>query len=154
VITCAQINKFSVKNKRKVNGQWSMVDGQWPVIIKALSIVHCSLFIALLGCGKPLPALENINLQDWKNDKNGCTGKRMAMKDNLINQKEKLLALTETDMVKLMGKADAVELYKRSEKFYTYYFTGGPGCGQDTIPGSKMIIRFNAMNLAKEVVVE
>lgn len=130
-----------------------MVDFRWS-IQKALCIVHCALCIVLVGCGKPLPDLENINLQDWKNDKNGCTGKRMAMKESLLAQKDKLLALSETDLVKVLGRSDETELYKRSEKFYKYYFNGGPGCEKDSITMSAMIIRFNAMNLAKEIVVE
>lgn len=76
------------------------------------------------------------------------------MKESVVAQKDKLLALSETDMLKLFGKSDEMELYKRSEKFYKYYFNGGPGCAKDTIAASAMIIRFNAMNLAKEVVVE
>lgn len=107
-----------------------------------------------MGCGKPLPSLGNVNLQDWKNDRNGCNGSRLAMKESILSQKDKLLALSETDLVKLLGKSDETELYKRSEKFYKYYFHGGPGCAKDTIPASTMIIRFNAMNLAKEVVIE
>lgn len=78
----------------------------------------------------------------------------MAMKESLLAQKDKLLALSETDLVKVLGRSDETELYKRSEKFYKYYFNGGPGCAKDSITMSAMIIRFNAMNLAKEIVVE
>jgi hypothetical protein len=113
-----------------------------------------ALSAVVVGCGKPLPALENVNLQDWKNDKNGCNGLRLAMKESVTSQKDKLLSLTETDMLNLLGKSDETELYKRSEKFYKYYFNGGPDCAKDSIQASVMIIRFNAMNLAKEVMVE
>lgn len=122
-----------------------------------MSIIYCQLSIVvlvLIGCGKPLPTLENINLQDWKDDKNGCNGLRLAMKESMIAEKDKLLSLSETDMVNLIGKSDETELYKRSEKFYKYYFNGGPDCAKDSIQASTMIIRFNAMNLAKEVVIE
>ena len=124
---------------------------------RGLLVVSCQLLVVvflLISCGKPLPSLENINLQDWKNDKFGCKGSRLAMKESFALQKEKLLALSETDLVKLLGKSDETELYKRSEKFYKYYFNGGLGCAKDTIPASTMIIRFNAMNLAKEVMIE
>jgi hypothetical protein len=112
------------------------------------------MIFLLISCGKPLPSLENVNLQDWKNDKNGCSGLRLAMKESLTAQKDKLLSFSETDLIKLLGKSDETELYKRSEKFYKYYFNGGPGCAKDSIQASTMIIRFNAMNLAKEVVIE
>ena len=113
-----------------------------------------SISILLVGCGKSLPELENINQQDWKDDKSGCNGSRQSMKASILTQKDKLLALSETDLIKLLGRSDEMELYKRSEKFYKYYFHGGPGCEKDTVPTSAMIIRFNAMNLAKEVVIE
>jgi hypothetical protein len=118
-------------------------------------MVSCALSIlALMSCGNPLPVLDNINLQDWKNDRHGCTGTRLKMKESMMQQKDKLLSLSETDLVKLLGKSDETELYKRSEKFYKYYFNDGPNCAQDSVTASTMIIRFNAMNLAKEVVIE
>lgn len=147
MITWAQINEFGVKNKKKVNsGQSTVGRGRFVAIF--------AILVLLVGCGKPLPSLENVNLQDWKNDKNGCNGFRLAMKESMTSQKDKLLALSETDLIKLLGKSDETELYKRSEKFYKYYFNGGPSCAKDTVPPSTMIIRFNAMNLAKEIVVE
>jgi hypothetical protein len=148
VITWAQINQFGVKIEKKVNGRQSTVNSE------QLVVVVLTILALLVSCGKPLPSLENVNLQDWKNDKNGCNGSRLGMKDAVISQKDKLLSFSETDLIKLLGKSDETELYKRSEKFYKYYFNGGPNCAKDSIPASTMIIRFNAMNLAKEVVIE
>ena len=117
-------------------------------------IIFTILALLLISCGKPLPTLDTVNVMDWKNDKFGCNGSRLAMKAAMTTQKDKLLSLTETDLIELIGKADETELYKRSEKFYKYYFNGGPSCTKDSIRTSTMIIRFNAMNLAKEVVIE
>ena len=75
------------------------------------------------------------------------------MMDQLVSQKDKILSLDEMDVTSLLGKPDQTELYKRSEKFYKYYFSDGPACGTDS-PAKTMTIRFNAMGLAKEVVVE
>ena len=107
----------------------------------------------LLACDKPLPKLEGINLEDWKNDKSGCTGTRLSMSLIMISQKEKLLSLNESQIVTLLGKPDVNELYKRNEKFYRYYFTNGPTCATKETP-QYMNLRFNAMGLMKEVVVE
>jgi hypothetical protein len=109
--------------------------------------------LMLMGCGKPLPELVGVNLTDWKNDKDGCNGSRREMMDQLISQKDKILSLDEMDVTSLLGKPDQTELYKRSEKFYKYCFSDGPTCGTDS-PPKTMTIRFNAMGLAKEVVVE
>ena len=123
-----------------------------------LSLVNYQLSIMMIGilisCGKPLPTLDGVNLHGWKNDKNGCSGVRASMKETMMIQKTKMLSLTETDLVSLIGKPDETELYKRSEKFYKYYFNGGPGCVKDSVKTSAMVVRFNAMGLAKEVVAE
>jgi hypothetical protein len=115
----------------------------------------CSLLLALilLSCSKPLPSLDGINLDEWKDDKFGCNGKRMAMSTIMLAQKEKLLSLDETQIIKLLGKPDVNELYKRNEKFYRYYLTNGPECAANKAP-QYMNLRFNAMGLMKEVVVE
>ena len=108
--------------------------------------------LLLLSCDKPLPTLEGINPSDWKDDKSGCTGARFSMAPTMIAQKEKLLSLTETQIISLLGKPDVNELYKRNEKFYRYYFTNGPGCKSNQ-SAQYMNLRFNAMGLMKEVVV-
>ena len=131
-------------------------------VLNCKSVIHSrpcpSLFLIflflLMSCGKPIPVLDRFNITEWKNDKNGCAGKRILNRESIIQQKEKLLSLTETDLVRLIGKPDETELYKRSEKFYKYYFSNGPGCPKDSIASSALIVRFNAMGLAKEVVVE
>jgi hypothetical protein len=112
-----------------------------------------SIFFILFSCDKPMPIFDGIDLNKWKDDKNGCKGIRLAMSPNMVAQKEKLLSLTETQIIKLLGKPDVNELYKRNEKFYRYYFTNGPGCGSSRVP-QYMNLRFNAMGLMKEVVVE
>jgi hypothetical protein len=115
----------------------------WPILLLSL----------LFACDKPIPTLDGINLSDWKNDKFGCNGARLAMSANMISQKDKLLSLTESQIVKLLGKPDVNELYKRNEKFYRYYLTNGPSCETKETP-QYMNLRFNAMGLMKEVVVE
>lgn len=117
------------------------------------SSLQIFLILFLLSCDKPLPSLEGINLNDWKDDKSGCNGIRLSMAPTIIDQKEKLLSLTETQIIKLLGKPDVNELYKRNEKFYRYYFTNGPSCVSKEAP-QYMNLRFNAMGLMKEVVVE
>ena len=109
--------------------------------------------ILLIGCGKPLPTLDGVNKAEWMSDKNGCNGLRKKMTEFVIKQKDKLLSLGETDIISLLGRPDETELYKRNEKFYKYYFSNGPGC-PDTANQKAITLRFNAMGLAKEAVVE
>jgi outer membrane protein assembly factor BamE (lipoprotein component of BamABCDE complex) len=121
--------------------------------------VWLSLLItaALLGsCGKDLPVLNGIDQQVWKDDKNGCTAKRTSMIDGITSQKEKLLGLSETDVVELLGKPDRNELYKRNQKFYYYFIQPSEDC--ETQPKvdhpAHLVVRFNAMGLAKEISVD
>ena len=76
------------------------------------------------------------------------------MADKMVAQKNDLLALSETDIITLLGKPDQNELYKRNQKFYKYYFQKGPGCADDSTASKSITFRFNAMGLAKEIVVE
>lgn len=115
-----------------------------------------SLVIVLLlmgSCGNPLPTLDNINLEVWKEDLNGCKGKRVEMQQAITEQKDKLLALNEKQLIKLLGRPDQNELYKRNQKFYTYFISPAPFCNTPSSGSVKLIVRFNAMGLANEVTV-
>ena len=109
----------------------------------------------LFSCGKPLPTLDNIDLQAWKDDKNACEGKRSSMLESINRQSEKLLALDEQEIISLLGKPDDNELYKRNQKFFYYFVQPGADCADSsTAVPKKLVIRFNAVGLAKEVAVE
>ena len=113
------------------------------------------MFFILCSCGQSLPHIDGIDVTQWKNDKNGCAGTRAEMADALLSQKEKLLALSELDIVDVLGKPDQQELYKRNQKFYYYFIKPSPDCDlSSTAKSLRLVIRFNAMGLAKEIVTE
>jgi len=73
----------------------------------------------------------------------------------LESEKDKLLALTEMEIIDILGRPDQNELSKRNQKFYYYYINPGPACkATSDAPAKKLSIRFNAMGLAKEVAIE
>jgi len=111
-----------------------------------------SLF--LLSCGKPLPDLPGIDQAAWAADKGACSGSRTGMMDAVKANTDKLLSLSEVDLVALLGRPDEEELYKRNQKFYYYYLQPAPTCGNQTGSALRLVIRFNAVGLAKEVTVE
>jgi hypothetical protein len=115
-----------------------------------------SVFVlaATFGCGKSLPDLESLNLTEWKNDKNGCGTYRAQHIEEIKTQKEKFLALDESQIIKLLGRPDRNELYKRNQKFYQYYLEAGSTCSNAKENPLRLAIRFNAMGLAKEVAIE
>jgi len=110
--------------------------------------------VALISCGKELPTLDSIDLEPWKEDKNGCTKVRIASATSLRDQKDKLLGLSEKQIIELLGRPDRNELYKRNQKFY--YFSIDPALSCDSLNRSprELILRFNAMGFVKEVAVE
>ena len=113
------------------------------------------ILLISISCGKPLPTLEQIDIDAWKNDKQACAGKRSAMSTALQSQSKKLLALSESEIIALLGKPDEAELYKRNQKFYYYFVDPSKACPQSAGTGTrKLVIRFNATGLAKEVAIE
>jgi len=117
-----------------------------------------ALLIAIFtcfGCGNPPgDKIAGIDWEVWKTDRNGCQMKREGYADTLAAQTDRLKALSEMEIVKLMGRPDRTELLERNQKFFTYFLNGGPGCA-DTRNGTLWLaIRFNAMGLAKEVMLQ
>lgn len=101
-----------------------------------------------------MPTLENIDTSRWKEDRNGCKGDRTGMIEAIREQKNELLTLKEMQIVQLLGRPDANELYERNQKFYTYNLTPGKNCGVQDSVSVQLEIRFNAMGIAKEVQVK
>lgn len=109
----------------------------------------------MAGCGKSLPTIDGVNQEDWKNDKNACNGLRTKMVNEIIEQRVKLLALDELEIVSLLGKPDQNELYTRNQKFYYYFVEPAPACATfDAAHQRRLVVRFNAVGLANEILVE
>lgn len=111
-----------------------------------------SLF--LFSCGNTLPEIKDVDLKRWKDDRNGCNGHRTFMVEAFRTQKNKLLGLSEMEIVSLLGKPDENELYERNQKFYHYFFDPSASCAQPSTAPRELSIRFNATGRAKEVMVE
>jgi len=121
-----------------------------------MMLSRLSLFLLLLvtiSCGKSLPEISDVDLDSFSKDKNACGQYRTSVIQTLDSQKDKLLALDERQIVELLGSPDRNELYKRNQKFYYYYLKPSPECNSTTAP-LRLAIRFNAMGLAKEVMLE
>lgn len=110
-----------------------------------------TLLLCLVACSKPLPELKGIDRERWIDDKNACGGKRALMEEALKTEKDKLKGLSEMDVVELLGKPDENELYKRNQKFFSYYVTAGPDCDDHEELPRRLVIRFNALGYAQLV---
>lgn len=119
-------------------------------------IVYSVFFILIISsCGRPLPTLENVDLKQWGDDRNGCSGLRSKMIDAIRLQKAKLLGLNEQQVITLLSRPDQNELYKRNQKFYYYFLQPSQACSSDHSEHAlQFVIRFNAMGIAKETSIE
>ncbi len=113
------------------------------------------LFIVLLGCIKPKEAIsdKSFDKKYWKNDPLGCKGHRETMTNDFNAIKSKLIGASEKVIQKTLGKPDQLELYKRQQKFYTYFVEAGSQCDstRHKKPGRYIYIRFNAFRKVSEV---
>lgn len=116
-------------------------------------LVWVGLSLLLITCGKPLPDLAPIDLAQWKDDKGGCKQGRLAFIEELKGQKDELKGFSEKDIIKILGRPDHNELYKRNQKFYYYDIDSGKSCN-DQVAGQQLVIRFTAMGYSKEVSIE
>jgi hypothetical protein len=117
-------------------------------------ILGISLAVILFSCGKPLPDLAPVDLDIWKSDRGGCNNQRAAFVNDFIAQQEELKGLSEDNIIKLLGRPDRNELYKRNQKFYYYDIEPGKNCDPNATANQQIVIRFNAMSMAKEVSIE
>jgi hypothetical protein len=107
----------------------------------------------VLSCSKK-PAFKQFDAAAWSSDAHGCNGIRKGLTENLLKERDQLLARDEMEVFKVLGKPDAHEIYKRSEKFFYYSIDPDSTCARESEHAKKLVIRFNAVGLAKEIVVE
>ena len=116
-----------------------------------------SIFVLLFcfSCDKPLPTLEGIDKERWENDKSACNNVRNTMREAIDHEKEKLLSLNQTQIVRLLGRPDQNELSTRNQKFFYYFIDPAPSCNAraDSL-AERLVIRFSAVGLATEVAIE
>jgi hypothetical protein len=113
------------------------------------------VFVVFCSCGKPVPKLQGIDKAAWVADRGACQEARTLMIGAVKANTAQLLALSEVDIVDLLGRPDEEELYKRNQKFYYYYLQPAPSCSKAVNNNAlRLVIRFNAVGLAKEVTVE
>lgn len=111
------------------------------------------IFVAI-SCGNNEITLEGVDLDVWKQDPKGCRNMRSAMGAQLENQRDKLVRLSDMEIVDLLGKPDENELFVRSQQFYRYYIDPAPSCEAGKENPRVLIVRFNALGVCHEVSVE
>jgi hypothetical protein len=108
------------------------------------------LLVLLLSCSSA-PTLDNFDATLWKSDQYGCQGHRVKIYSSLKAQKSKLFGLDEMEIVETLGNPDKNELSKRNQKFYYYFLEPSEKCESPSISAKRLVLRFNAVGLVKEV---
>lgn len=112
------------------------------------------LLPAFYACTSQPVEIEGFNSYVWQQDKWGCAGERAALLEPLMEGKEKILGLREPEVIRLLGKADEMELYTRNQKFLIYYLKPNLHCSAATSKEANakaLHVRLNAMGMAQEI---
>ncbi|EAZ82752.2 hypothetical protein ALPR1_11065 [Algoriphagus machipongonensis] len=112
------------------------------------------MLMAAISCGGKLDA-GNINLENWKSDRNGCKGLRIQDKAELEKIKNNFLGAYNQSIIKTFGRPDRVELVDKSQSFYFYFLEPSENC--DGVKPEKeplrVLFRLNAVSKISEVTI-
>ena len=108
-----------------------------PFFVIALMLT----LMQLVSCSGKVE-LANIDLENWKNDRNGCLGLRLEDLEEFREIKNDLLGKDNQALIKTFGRPDKVELADRSQTFFIYFLEAGPACiNEDKKKNLKAIFR-------------
>ena len=117
----------------------------------SINKVWISALLIIFSCGQE-PILEGFDSKAWQADRGGCDNLRITLANEIINRKADLEGLNQNEITAVFGKADRHELYSRNKKAFVYFIEGGPDCLEiKEIPG-KLVIRFDGIGRAKEII--
>ncbi|KEO74047.1 hypothetical protein [Anditalea andensis] len=97
----------------------------------------------------------NINTDDWKKDRYGCSGLRMQYIDEIKALKNSFLGKNNQEIILTFGRPDRVELVDKSQSFFFYFLEPSSSCPGVEIEKEplKVLFRFNAISKVSEVTI-
>lgn len=119
-------------------------------------IIPFLLFLLAAGFSACSPQLEtgSINLENWKNDRNGCKGLRLQDLEEIERLRNTFLEANNQQLIKTFGRPDRVELYDKSQSFFYYFLEPSDACeGIKEKEPLKVLFRLNAVNRVSEVTI-
>ena len=124
-------------------------------LIREWSIAIGLLLLMLACSGQKSPEVKGFDNRSWINDPNGCMGQRRELMRDLEPNLKQLKGLNNQEVIRVLGKPDRNELYKRNQKFFIYYISDAKTCGDLNSDTSSVYlsIRFNALGLSSEAVI-
>ncbi len=91
----------------------------------------------------------------WKRDRGACLNKRSVLIQSIKTSKEILKKSRQDQILEALGKPDKIEIYRKGQKFYIYYYETGKQCEEkkETF-GRSISIRFDAIGRVNEVIID
>jgi len=115
------------------------------------------IFLTLSACNqksKKISKLQDFDSELWIQDKNGCKGDRLGLKNKILSLKYNMRGLKTSDIESYLGSPDAQELYDRSQRYYIYFLEPGPKCNAATSNPQALFVRFSAVGIANEFTIK
>lgn len=112
------------------------------------------LSLAIYSCSGPLDA-GNVNLENWKSDRDGCKGLRMQEIESFQAVKNTFLGADNQALIKTFGRPDRVELVDKSQSFFFYFLEPSGDCEGVEIEKEplRVLFRMNAISKVSEVTI-
>lgn len=107
------------------------------------------LSVLVLSCSK-MPEIKGFDKEAWKQDEFGCLGLRNKLSNNLENERQSLKGAQETDLIKILGQPNSIQIMERKQKYFTYWINNPEYC-KDSTTFKAVKIRISALNQVTEV---
>jgi hypothetical protein len=96
----------------------------------------------------------SLNMENWKEDRNGCLGLRIKDLEELKRIRNTFLAKNNQEIIITFGRPDRVELVDKSQSFFIYFLEPSDRCdAQIEKEPLKVLFRLNAINRVSEVTI-
>ncbi|MCL6258147.1 hypothetical protein M3O96_03555 [Aquiflexum sp. TKW24L] len=125
----------------------------YKIFIASFRFIAFTLLIS--SCSSKVD-LKNVNLENWKKDRDGCIGLRTQELESFRVVKNDLLGKDNQSIIKTFGRPDKVELTDRSQSFFIYFIDPAPSCENFDSAAEqpmKVMLRMNAYSRVSEVVI-
>lgn len=126
-----------------------MIAGKKKNYIKNNKLFLVLVLFAFSQC-KSVPDVAGFKSDKWKEDLNGCEGKRMEMSIGLEQERQKLKGIAESDLVRMLGNPNEVEVLERQQKYYIYWIQNPKLCPESRIEYKELRIRLSAIGRVTE----
>ncbi|GAA0879618.1 hypothetical protein GCM10009119_25860 [Algoriphagus jejuensis] len=108
----------------------------------------------MTSCSGPVNVGE-VNLKNWKSDRDGCKGLRLQDLEAFKAAKNNFLGEDNQALIKTLGRPDRVELVDKSQSFFFYFLEPSGDCigVESEKEPLRVLFRMNAISKVSEVTI-